>query len=429
VGVVVAIAALFLTLLPAAGLPTAAQDNSTSSTNQFANVQLPPDRGQSDMDVYVPQTGHTLRGSMLDYWRANGAAAVYGNPISEPYASADGYYSQAFEDAVFQYRPEYIDTNDPFIRLEPIGQTALTDRLDTVRSDGRRGGGGGDRRVADWTALPQSSSTVTQIVNNGGQYVSDSGHTISGDFLKWYNLNEGQFYLGNPISQPLSERGMTVQYFDGALLMEDQRGDMYLAPLAKELAPELGIDTKRVSQGDLPTYSEALFQNIGIQPSQDDLANAGQDGTDYLQIIGDLNTPGRHWIEVSLSKQQLWAYQGDTAVMTTLVSTGLEPNVTAPGLFHVRYKFSMQTMDGFINDTGEVVGLGKTAPPGGGSYWVVPNIPNVMYFNTDAEALHGTYWHHNFGNPMSHGCVNLPLQVAAWMYGWAPLGTEVWIHQ
>ncbi len=52
-----------------------------------------------------------------------------------------------------------------------------------------------------------------------------------------------------------------------------------------------------------------------------------------------------------------------------------------------------------------------------------------MYFNLDAEALHGAYWHNNFGHKMSHGCVNLPLYFATWLYGWAPLGTEVWVHQ
>src|SRR5579884_64447 len=426
---VVAIATLLLALAPPLALPTAAQDtgDNSNSDNQFANVQLPDDWGQTDIQVYVPQTGHTLTGIMLDYWRANGTASVYGNPISEPFAAANGYYSQAFQDAVFQYRPEYAHTEQPMVRLMPISQTALTDRLDTFRPDGRRGGGGGDRDAAAWTALPQSSPTVQQIVGAGGQYVADTGHTISGDFLKWYNFNEGSYYLGNPLSQPVAERGMTVQYFDGALLMEDAQGQMGLAPLAQELAPELGIDTKRVSQGDLPVYSEELFQGIGIQPTEDDLANAGQDGVNYLQIIGDLNAPGRKWVEVSLSKLQLWAYQGNTAVMTTLVSTGLDPNPTAPGDYHVYWKLNMQTMEGYTDSSG--VNWGDTEPPGGGYYWIVPNIPNVMYFSLTGDALHGTYWHHNFGNPMSHGCVNLPLQVAAWMYGWAPLGTEVWVHQ
>ena len=55
----------------------------------------------------------------------------------------------------------------------------------------------------------------------------------------------------------------------------------------------------------------------------------------------------------------------------------------------------------------------------------VPDVPDVMYFDNDGNALHGAYWHNNFGTPMSHGCVNLPLDVAHWMYEWAPIGTPV----
>ena len=57
---------------------------------------------------------------------------------------------------------------------------------------------------------------------------------------------------------------------------------------------------------------------------------------------------------------------------------------------------------------------------------VVPNVPNVMYIN-GGVALHGTYWHNRFGTGarLSHGCVNLPLRAAGWLYDWAPMGTTV----
>jgi lipoprotein-anchoring transpeptidase ErfK/SrfK len=61
----------------------------------------------------------------------------------------------------------------------------------------------------------------------------------------------------------------------------------------------------------------------------------------------------------------------------------------------------------------------------GGEYYNVPDVPDVMYFTDFGHALHGTYWHNNFGTPMSHGCVNLPMDVAAWMYQWASVGTRV----
>ena len=55
----------------------------------------------------------------------------------------------------------------------------------------------------------------------------------------------------------------------------------------------------------------------------------------------------------------------------------------------------------------------------------VPDVPWVMYFDDLGDALHGTYWHNNFGTPMSNGCVNQPMDVAKFMYGWAPIGTPV----
>jgi lipoprotein-anchoring transpeptidase ErfK/SrfK len=65
-----------------------------------------------------------------------------------------------------------------------------------------------------------------------------------------------------------------------------------------------------------------------------------------------------------------------------------------------------------------------------GETWVVPNVPNVMYIN-GSVALHGAYWHNLFGSGvrLSHGCINLPLESAAWLYKWAPVGTNVIVHQ
>jgi lipoprotein-anchoring transpeptidase ErfK/SrfK len=51
-----------------------------------------------------------------------------------------------------------------------------------------------------------------------------------------------------------------------------------------------------------------------------------------------------------------------------------------------------------------------------------------MYFYS-GYALHGAYWHNNFGHPMSHGCVNLPVDVSKWMFEWAPIGTMVVSHE
>jgi len=387
---------------------------SANSVDNLANVIYPPDVGQTDLTVYFKKTGHTLRGSMLDYWRANGSGTVYGLPISEPFGSDDGYYSQAFERAVFQYRPEFQDTEDPIIRLMPIGYSALQAHgADTTITTGRRVNGGADLNKSAWRPLSSGSSSATRAINNGEIYDDVTGHTVTARFYYWYMEHEGDFYLGSPLSQPTQRRGAVLQYFEGGLLSRLSDGTVELEPLVNDLAHNLRIDTTPVDKGDLPEYDESLFWTA-----------------DNPNPIGDESSPGRKWVEVSLSQEQLWAHQGDASVMTTLVSTGLSPNVTLPGLFHVRLKFPSQTMNGFTDESGEVAGFGTDAPADDPSAtpWEVKDVPNVMYFSVTAEALHGCYWHNNFGNPMSHGCVNLPLDVAAWMYGWAPLGTMVWIH-
>ena len=396
----------------AMGPTTSVQDAAVGEG--LANVELPPALGETDLRVYIEATGHTLGGVFLDYWRATGAAAGFGDPISEPFAAANGYYSQAFERAVLQHRPEFLYTVEPIVRPLPLGRMVLDERLGAVRADGKRVGGGGDRRADAWRSLDRGEATVERAAA-GGVYVEAVGHTISGAFRDWYERHEGDFYLGNPLGEPVRERGRTVQWFEGGLLMSDGEG-VALAPLAKELAPWLGIDTERVPRNDLPAYDESLFLKAD---------NPDPDG-------GDLDASGPKRIEVDLSEQRLWAYQGDTLVTTSLVTTGLAPNTTEQGRFRVRLKYPEQDMAGFTDATGEVVaaGDGTNAPVAGavGSY-EVDDVPDVMYVNLDAEALHGAYWRDTFGAPGSHGCINLPLDVAAFLYGWAPLGTQVLIYE
>ena len=121
---------------------------------------------------------------------------------------------------------------------------------------------------------------------------------------------------------------------------------------------------------------------------------------------------GEREVVVSLWAQRLWAYEGEYPILTTLVSTGTAetPEVATPvGQFRVLVKLPLETMSGTVN----------------GEPYRVEDVPYVMYFTDEGHALHGTYWHNNFGTPMSHGCVNLPMDVAEWMYRWAPEWTAV----
>ncbi len=108
------------------------------------------------------------------------------------------------------------------------------------------------------------------------------------------------------------------------------------------------------------------------------------------------------WVAVDLYEQTLVAYEGDTPVFATLVSTGLEGFETNEGLFDVWASLPADAM------------AGATGAP---SAYALQSVPWVMYFD-NSISLHGTYWHDLFGYRQSHGCVNLTVSDARWLFTW-----------
>jgi lipoprotein-anchoring transpeptidase ErfK/SrfK len=119
--------------------------------------------------------------------------------------------------------------------------------------------------------------------------------------------------------------------------------------------------------------------------------------------VGD-NEP---WIDVNLTEQMVYAYVGRELVNSFLVSTGTWRTPTVTGQYRIYVKYRWTDMAG----------------PG----YYLPNVPFTMYFYK-GYGLHGTYWHNNFGTPMSHGCINLRTEDAGWLFEFASVGTLVNIH-
>lgn len=118
------------------------------------------------------------------------------------------------------------------------------------------------------------------------------------------------------------------------------------------------------------------------------------------------------WIRVDLSEQTVVAYEGKKPVRAFIVSSGLPGTPTVTGQFRIRTKVLEQTMSG-----------------GEGNYaYNLPGVKWVQYFYEE-YSFHGTYWHNNFGHPMSHGCLNMTNADAKWLFDWAgPAwdGQSVW---
>ena len=140
--------------------------------------------------------------------------------------------------------------------------------------------------------------------------------------------------------------------------------------------------------------------SLAYSYSQEIAQKEGEDTT----VLGTTNENGEEkWIEVSLNDQKLRAWEGNKLVMEFPVSSG-KWAPTPKGTFNIWYKTRNQTMSGGSKNLG--------------TYYSLPNVPNNMFFYK-GYAIHGAYWHNNFGQPMSHGCVNEPLANAAQIFEWA----------
>ncbi len=123
--------------------------------------------------------------------------------------------------------------------------------------------------------------------------------------------------------------------------------------------------------------------------------------------ITDLKTSSSRWIEIDLSSQRLYAWEGDRQVYAVIVSTGKSSTPTPPGVFAIQTRHRYARMQGDDYDIGDV--------------------PYTMYYYR-GYAIHGAYWHNRFGTPVSHGCTNVAVDHAQWLFNWASVGTPVVVH-
>ena len=122
-------------------------------------------------------------------------------------------------------------------------------------------------------------------------------------------------------------------------------------------------------------------------------------------LAPDFDMPDEEkWIRVDLGDQILVAYEGSKPVRAFIISSGLPRTPTVTGEFRIRMKVRSQTMSG--------------GDPALGNDYSLPNVEWVQYFHQD-YGFHGTYWHKDFGQPKSHGCVNMTNADAKWLFEWA----------
>jgi hypothetical protein len=336
--------------------------------------------------VFIPVTGHAIDGVFLDAWRAWGGATSWGLPLTAEFQE-NGRTVQYYDFGRFEYHPE--DPDGTVVQFGDLGRQLQPFMLRRASGSGSQAANEVALAVRAW--LPGGDSVRPDSAE--WRFVPETGHGVGGAFKNFWEATGEASYLGNPLSEPYKLAGVTFQVFQKGALAQRPGESPALVPVGKLMVERLGLDTTPMTQGELPIYDESLF----VPPPMSTVSGAPVDPF------------AEKWVQISISLQYLWAYQGDQVLWQGYISTGTAKFQTPTGSFYVLSKLPSQTMEGVL----------------GGEYYNVPDVPDVMYFTDRGHAIHGTYWHSNFGTPMSHGCVNLAMDVADWMYQWAPIGMRV----
>ncbi|MBI4035239.1 MAG: L,D-transpeptidase [Candidatus Chisholmbacteria bacterium] len=197
-------------------------------------------------------------------------------------------------------------------------------------------------------------------------------------------------------------------------------------PQLKPASSQACGSTQAIPSGEFRRETRAIFNGEPVAALNEALVPALM-AYNQAQVLGEVSGEEK-WIEVNLTEQKLRAHEGDSIVYEFPVSSGkFAP--TPVGEFRIWSKFKYTKMEGGVKGTG--------------TYYYLPNVPYTMYFY-QGYGIHGTYWHNNFGQPMSHGCVNVSIpdaeklfywaepvmdpEVNSWVVGRDQLGTRVVVH-
>jgi lipoprotein-anchoring transpeptidase ErfK/SrfK len=200
---------------------------------------------------------------------------------------------------------------------------------------------------------------------------------------------------GEPLALPM---GFTYGWQKGRPKYElDASGKLKPAGTLENHAPVALTGQEKEFSGKKYLEAKAGFW---VQASQLRLTTPGPPPADLA--------PNERWVDVNLTTQTLVAFEGTRAVYATLISSGKEnkdkdkDHRTPTGEYRIREKHVTTTMDGDGSAAGDLP-------------YSIEDVPYVMYFHK-AYALHGAFWHGNYGTQMSHGCVNLSPLDAKWVF-------------
>lgn len=268
-------------------------------------------------------------------------------------------------------------------------------------------------------ALNAKKKNALNRIEASFSYISYTDETVV-DGNRFYMVSPGAWMTANDVIRVSAPR------FQGVLLTETPA--IPFGWILTFLSRHPYVETKRTPGFNNEDYTGHLLNNHDLvwvyqteKVGEDEWYMVGPDEwvpqNVVARVIPNTKPPagitGSRWIEVNLFEQTLAIYDNHQLVFATLIASGLEPFWTRPGIFQIYEKLDTTPMRGAFEADGS-------------DAYYLEDVPWTMYFD-QRRALHGAYWRANLGFPQSHGCVNLSIGDAQWIYDWAELGDWVYV--
>ncbi len=372
---------------------------------------------------FFPDTGHTLSEPFGSFWSTYGGAQLFGPPVSEPFEdpSARGTQVQVFESAVLESRAGAVT-------LRPMGEWLVDrDGLQTDPAFKPAPPTGGDSflvRASDGLRLrsgPASDAAMVALLPDNAEFIAAAGE--QSDWVPGYAESlsgwvSSAFLSQAPSLPKIAPADWNLSVWQGATLEETN--------IRKEATTKSPI-VKTVPYGD-PVTVTAWVKGEEVFEGSDMWAQVGDGRYVFSRNVGrtapvlpitppaDAPTWGQ-WIDISLIQQLLTTYNGTTPLRTFEVTTGMAGWETPPGLYSILSRVANETM--------------VSGAIGAENHYRLDDVLFTQYFTDRGHALHFAWWRtkETIGRPGSHGCINLLLEDARYLWDWAEIGTPVYIHQ
>jgi hypothetical protein len=263
------------------------------------------------------------------------------------------------------------------------------------------------------------NGSVTRRIDSPYSFISYFDEAVV-DGKRYYMVDYGGWMTANDIS-----RIGTPSLFQGKIFTHTPERSFGWITFPVQTKRSPGFNIEDYTGQEVNRYQEVeIFSTVEIEGI--DWYMIGPDEwipekVDYQRIVGRVipsysppdDVDNGRWIEVNLNDQTISVYDQNQMVFATLIASGIEPFWTRPGLFQIYQKLDSTPMRGaFEADQSDA--------------YYLEDVPWTMYYDK-ARALHGAYWHNGFGSPRSHGCINMSVGDARWLFDWAREGDWVYV--